>query len=184
MSSPTHIPASGSFPKRSILLHWVMAVLIIATLIIGLSIAHHSTIHYAGLFTLHRTLGFIILALVLLRLANNVTTKHNPSLPATMPIWAKYAAHISHGLLYGFMLALPLVGWAMLSAGGYPITLWGGCHIPPLIGYNATLWAQLRSLHSCLAYGLAFLIMEHITAALFHGFIRRDGVLKSMLYRR
>lgn len=181
MSFPQNT-GTAPFSRLSILLHWVMAALIMVMLFVGLVMAHDSTIHYAGLFTLHRTVGFLLLLLVVIRLINRFAS-HTPALPHDLPIIMKLAAHLSHILLYGFMVALPLVGWAMLSAGGYPITLWGGCHIPPLIGFHPHLWGALRCLHSLLAYGLILLILAHIGAALLHGIIRRDGVLRSMLGR-
>ncbi|UPO79550.1 cytochrome b [Parasaccharibacter sp. TMW 2.1888] len=182
MSFPQNTGHATPFPRLSILLHWVMAVLIIVMLFVGLVMAHDSTIHYAGLFTLHRTVGFLLLLLVVIRLVNRFAN-HTPALPMDMPGPMKLAAHFSHILLYGFMIALPLVGWAMLSAGGYPITLWGGYHIPPLMGFHPHLWGVLRCLHSLLAYGLILLILAHIGAALLHGIIRRDGVMGSMLGR-
>ncbi|MCT6820255.1 MAG: cytochrome b/b6 domain-containing protein [Bombella apis] len=182
MSFPQNTGHATPFPRLSILLHWVMAVLIIVMLFVGLVMAHDSTIHYAGLFTLHRTVGFLLLLLVVIRLVNRFAN-HTPALPMDMPGPMKLAAHFSHILLYGFMIALPLVGWAMLSAGGYPITLWGGCHIPPLMGFHPHLWGVLRCLHSLLAYGLILLILAHIGAALLHSIIRRDGVMGSMLGR-
>ncbi len=170
------------FSRLSILLHWVMAALIMVMHFVGLVMAHDSTIHYTGLFTLHRTVGFLLLLLVVIRLINRFASR-TPPLPNDLPTAMKLAAHLSHILLYGFMIALPLVGWAMLSAGGYPITLWGGCHIPPLIGFHPHLWGALRCLHSLLAYGLILLILAHIGAALLHSIIRRDGVMGSMLGR-
>lgn len=181
MSFPQNT-GTAPFSRLSILLHWVMAALIMVMLFVGLVMAHDSTIHYAGLFTLHRTVGFLLLLLVIIRFINRFAS-HTPALPHDLPKPMKLAAHLSHILLYGFMVALPLVGWAMLSAGGYPITLWGGCHIPPLIGFHPHLWGALRCLHSLLAYGLIPLILAHIGAALLHGIIRRDSVTGSMLGR-
>lgn len=182
MSFSSNTGSATPFSRLSILLHWVMAALIIVMLFVGLVMAHDSTIHYTGLFTLHRTVGFLLLLLVVIRLINRFASR-TPPLPNDLPAVMKLAAHLSHILLYGFMIALPLVGWAMLSAGGYPITLWGGCHIPPLIGFHPHLWGALRCLHSLLAYGLILLILAHIGAALLHGIIRRDGVMGSMLGR-
>ena len=46
---------------------------------------------------------------------------------------------------------MPLIGWAMLSAGGYPIVLWGGLHLPPIVPHTPALYAALRNAHSLLA---------------------------------
>jgi cytochrome b561 len=86
-------------------------------------------------------------------------------------------------LLYGLMLALPLLGWAMQSAGGYPLVLLGWV-LPAIAPQDVDLYAGLRSAHGWLAYLLFASILLHLAAALFHGLIRRDGVLAGMLRGR
>ena len=81
------------------------------------------------------------------------------------------------------MLALPLVGWAMLSAAGYPIGLVGSLVLPPILPRDPILYAWLRPLHTLLAYTLFGLVLAHLGAALMHGLIRRDGVFSSMIAR-
>jgi cytochrome b561 len=78
------------------------------------------------------------------------------------------------------MFAMPLVGWGMLSAGGYPIVLYGPWELPPILPQSAILYAGLRQLHTVLAYLLFATFLAHLGAALFHGLIRRDGVWESM----
>ena len=96
----------------------------------------------------------------------------------------KFAAHASHWLLYGLMLALPLVGWAMLSAGGYPVMLGASLRVPPIFPASPAAFAMLRHLHGGLAMLLFLTFLAHMAAALYHGLIRRDGVLSGMLGRR
>lgn len=86
----------------------------------------------------------------------------------------------SHYLLYGLMFALPLLGWAMLSAAAYPITLAGGWHLPPILPPDAALYALLRPWHTALAFLLFAVILVHLGAALMHALIFRDGVFESM----
>jgi len=78
------------------------------------------------------------------------------------------------------MVAMPLVGWGMLSAERYPIELYGPLQLPSILPHNVALYAWLRSLHTYLAYLLFFTFLAHFGAALFHGLIRRDGVFESM----
>jgi cytochrome b561 len=98
-----------------------------------------------------------------------------------MPAIQRFAAHASHWVLYALMFLLPLIGWGMLSAGGYPIVLFGPLQLPPILAQNATVYATLRQLHTIFAYLLFATFLVHFAAALFHGLIRRDGVLESML---
>ena len=93
----------------------------------------------------------------------------------------KLAAHASHWLLYALMIAMPLVGWAMLSAGGYPVMLGASLRLPAILPASATAFAILRHLHGWLALLLFLTFLAHLGAALYHGLIRRDGVLASMV---
>jgi cytochrome b561 len=68
----------------------------------------------------------------------------------------------------------------MLSAGGFPVVMVGGFHLPPIMPRNVTLYAVLRTAHTWLAVLLFATVLMHLGAALFHAWIRRDGVLASM----
>ena len=78
------------------------------------------------------------------------------------------------------MIALPLVGWAMLSAGAYPVMLFGGVALPPIAPHDAGLYAALRGTHTVLALLLFATFLLHLSAALAHAVIFRDGVFESM----
>lgn len=157
-----------------------MAVLILAMLGLGLFIAHSSTTHYVTLLHLHLITGVSLLVLVIVRLLNRFVVP-TPELPTDLTTPMRLGAIGAHLALYGLMIAQPLVGWAMLSAGGYPITLGGSVTLPPLIAPDPALWANLRQLHTILAYSFIAVILLHVVAALFHGLIRRDHVLSSMV---
>lgn len=167
-----------NLPAR--LLHWSMAALILAMLFIGVAMVA-SLADYHALVALHRPLGILILLLAAIRLANR--WRHPPPLPLDLPAWQRRAAHASHIALYGLMLAMPLVGWAMLSAARYPVALVGPLVLPPILPQSPALYAGLRGLHTLLAYTLFGLILAHLGAALIHGLIRRDGVFSSMALR-
>jgi cytochrome b561 len=74
------------------------------------------------------------------------------------------------------LIAMPLIGWSMLSAGGYPIVLYGSIHLPKIMPHNDELYAFLRSAHTILALLFFATILLHVGAALFHALIRQDGV--------
>ncbi|WMJ71223.1 cytochrome b [Stenotrophomonas sp. 24(2023)] len=169
----------STFTALARALHWLMAVLIVAMLFIGVAMVS-SIAARPALIDLHRPLGIAILVLAILRLAYRLQHRP-PALPADLPRWQVAAAHASHVLLYALMLAMPLIGWAMLSAGGYPIVLSAGLQLPAIAPHDAALYAWLRSAHGWLAYLLFAVVMAHLGAALFHHWVRRDGVLRSML---
>ncbi|QET02149.1 cytochrome b [Cupriavidus pauculus] len=167
------------FSFLSRLLHWVMAVLIVAMLFIGIGMVSTVSGRYTTLLTLHRPIGIAILLLAVLRLVNRLTHRP-PPLPASLPAPQRIAAHASHLLLYALMIAMPLVGWGMQSAGAFPIVLWGTTELPPILPHDPQLYASLRQLHTTGAFALFLALLLHFAAALFHGLIRRDGVLASM----
>jgi cytochrome b561 len=173
--------ATFTLPAR--VLHWLMALLILAMLFIGIGMVASVSERHAWLLRIHKPLGIAILILAVVRLA--VRLRHPPpALPADLPVLQKLAAHASHWLLYLLMLAMPLIGWAMLSAGGYPVMLSESLRLPPIFPTSSTAFAILRHLHAWLAMLLFLTFLAHMAAALYHGLIRRDGVLASMVGRR
>jgi cytochrome b561 len=174
---------SARFPLPSRLLHWVMAAMILMMLFIGIGMAASVSGRYEVLVSVHKPLGIAILILVVVRLVNR-RFNSPPALPDSIPPLQRVTAKASHLLLYALMLALPLVGWAMLSAERYPIILYGPIHLPPILPFNIKLYASLRSLHTYLAYLLFLTFLAHLGGALYHGIIRRDGVLESMASMR
>ena len=122
--------ADERFSAPSRLLHWLMALLVLAMLFIGVGMAASASGRYSLLLSVHRPLGIAILVLVAIRFINRLINRP-PPLPATLPPLQRLAAKASHFALYALMFALPLVGWGMLSAGGYPIVLYGPVELPP-----------------------------------------------------
>lgn len=166
------------FTALSRILHWGMAVLVLAMLFIGIGMVATVSERYALLVSIHKPLGVLILLLVVIRIANRLFNP--PPLPRHLPAWQKLAAKASHLVLYALMVAMPLIGWAMLSAAGYPIVLYGPLHLPPILPHDDALYAALRSAHTLLAYLLFATILAHLGAALMHTLIHRDGVFASM----
>ncbi|MBB3272719.1 cytochrome b [Pseudomonas monteilii] len=157
------------------LLHWLMAVLILAMLFIGVSMVADLSPHHPVLISLHKATGLALLVLVVLRIAVRLAVPH-PPLPQALPTLQRRAAGASHLLLYALMLAMPLLGWAMLSAGDYPRPL----GLPAIAPHNLQLYAVLRQAHGWAGYLLFATVLVHVAAALMHAWVRRDGVLRSM----
>ena len=166
------------FALSSRLLHWLMAAMIIAMLFIGIGMVT-SLADYHWLLAIHRPLGIAILVLVAIRLVNRLLNPP-PPLPPGMPALLRLAAHGSHLLLYALMIATPLVGWGMLSAGRYPVVLYGTLLLPPILPQSDALFAALRTTHTVLALLLLATFLAHLAAAMAHALIFRDGVFQSM----
>ncbi|SDC89172.1 cytochrome b561 [Cupriavidus sp. YR651] len=170
-------PQSFSIPSR--ILHWLMAPLILAMLFIGVGMVATVSDRYALLVSIHKPLGVAILALVAIRLVVRLA-RRPPPLPVALPPIQRLAARASHMLLYLLMFAMPLIGWGMLSAAGYPIVLGQHVQLPAILPHNAYLYATLRQAHTVCAFLLFAIVLLHIAAALHHRLIRRDGVFDAM----
>jgi len=161
------------------LLHWVMAVCILAMLFIGVGMVSTVMPKYVPLLATHKTLGIAILVLALIRLG--VRARYGaPSLPADLPEPMKLAAHLSHYALYALMIGMPLIGWAMMSAAAYPVVLYGNIRLPAIVPPSDALHTLLWNAHFYLAFAFFALVLLHLAAALFHALVRRDGVFESM----
>lgn len=160
-------------------LHWVMAVAILAMLFIGVGMVSTISASYLGLVSIHRPLGIAILLLAVIRIGVRLS-RGTPPLPADLPAPMKQAAILSHIGLYALMVAMPLLGWGMLSAAAYPAVMWHGFALPAILPQSATLHAVLWDLHHYLAFAFFALILMHLSAGLFHLLVRRDGVFESM----
>lgn len=169
---------NGHFDALARLLHWGMAALLMAMLFIGVGMVASLTLRPI-LVDLHRPLGIAILLLGLLRLYHRWRSMP-PPLPADLPHMQVLAAKASHWLLYALMLAMPLLGWSMLSAGGYPARLVGTLYLPRILPQDPVLYTLLRGAHGVLAHALFALILLHLAAALYHAWVRRDGVFQAM----
>jgi cytochrome b561 len=177
MSTATKSPTQFALLSR--ILHWLMAACLIAMLFIGVSMVA-SLGDYHTLLTVHRPLGILILLLAVLRLASRLLTRI-PEFPAAMSQRERFVVMASERLLYTLFFALPLVGWAMLSAGHYPIVMFGVVHLPPILPARPELYATLRESHTILAYLLFLAFLAHLGAVLFHTLILRDGLLNRMV---
>jgi cytochrome b561 len=166
------------FPVLSRILHWTMAVMVLAMLFIGIGMIA-SLADYHRLVAIHKPLGIAILILVAIRLVNRLVNPP-PPLPASVSAVDRLAIQVSVTLLYVLMFALPLVGWAMLSAADYPIVLFGSLTLPPILPHHPALYAVLRTAHSALAFLLFATFVAHFSGAMLHALIIRDGVFESM----
>ena len=160
-------------------LRWLMAIMVLTMLFIGVSMVSTLRPRYLTLISIHKPLGIAILALAVLRLGVRWRFAA-PPLPDDLPRAQALAAKLSHVLLYALLIVMPLVGWGMLSAGGYPIVLYGSLHLPKILPHDDQLHAVLRTTHTVLAYMFFATILLHVAGALFHALIRRDGVFRAM----
>lgn len=168
----------------AILLHWSMAVLLIALIMLGIYMV---ALPDAGfntakieLILLHKQLGILALLLAAARMAWR-SANTLPMLAAQIPALQQFAARFVHLLFYALMFALPATGWMMSSAAGIPVAFFGLFTLPDYIARDELLFHAFIKVHRWLAYSLILLLALHASAALAHHFLFRDDTLKRML---
>ena len=163
------------------LLHWLIALLIIVQFTLALLADDlPNGMKKLVLLSRHKSVGITILVLVFLRLGwrwSNAT----PLLPTNLKPYERMLARATHLLLYVLLFAVPLTGWTMSSARGFPVSWFGFFQLPDLVPKNSQLYEVLVTTHETLAWTLAAIVALHVGAALKHHFVLKDDVLRRML---
>jgi cytochrome b561 len=166
-------------------LHWLIALAIISLLIVG-KYMHglpNNDPNKFFLYQMHKSFGITVLVLTVVRIVWRVMHPV-PALPAGMPAWQRWGAHISHFGLYALMLAIPLSGWAVASSSslGIPTMLFGAVELPHLpVGTDHDTHEFFEEAHELLGNLMILLLIVHVAAALKHHFVDRDTVFRRML---
>lgn len=165
------------------LFHWVVAALILIMLPIGIVMANVNVGPGQDvLYHLHRSIGVILLPLMLARLVYRL--KHPPPpLPATVPATQRLAAGVTHWALYAIVLLQAMVGWIATSAYRAPIWVFWMLELPPIWPVDRPFSEMMFGVHRGMGFALAVLLALHVGAALFHHFVLKDVVLRRMLGR-
>lgn len=163
------------------LLHWGILALIIAQYLLAEAAEELGDgPEKLGVITNHKSLGLLILLLMLARIGWKLANRGLPQ-PVPMARPQQIAAAAGHGLLYLLLLALPLSGWMMSSAAGYPSSFFGIFDFPMLVGTSHDLHEALEEVHETLFNAVVILAVLHALAALFHHFWVKDDTLRRML---
>ncbi len=162
-------------------LHWAIVALVAAQIVLGVTGAG-LPVGMERLITLsrHKSLGMTILALMVLRLVWRLLNPV-PALPAQLPRLEQRLARSAHWLLYGLLLAMPVVGWISSSASNLTVSWFGLFTFPDLVETDKALAAGAKALHRGMAWLLMTVVSLHALAALRHHFLLKDTVLLRML---
>lgn len=180
-----HPQGMANDPRRhdavSMSLHWLSLLLLI--LLFGAIWGREQTSDgdTALLFlTLHRSAGALIWVTTLARILWKVACARTPALPRTMPRLQRWAARVNEYALYLLLLVQPVTGFAQSIARGAAFPMLG-LSVPALMARDKELAHLFHDVHETSAEILLLLVGLHACAALFHGIVLRDGVLRSML---
>ncbi|MDQ3511213.1 MAG: cytochrome b [Pseudomonadota bacterium] len=166
------------------LLHWLIALMVIAMATIGLLMVEMpNTPRKIEIYALHKSLGLTVLALALLRLTWRAHAGR-PRPVAGTPRWQERLATTVHATLYVLLIAMPLSGWLFNSAAGYPLQWFGWFNLPALAGEDRGLRELAITLHEAGFWLLLTLVIVHAGAAVYHHLFLNDSTLTRMLPRR
>jgi cytochrome b561 len=162
--------------------HWLTAVFVVVMVPVGIYMVNRGAATNFDavtntLYSWHKLGGFLLLWIIVARLAYRFAKGAPPDEPTLEP-WQRIAAHLNHWSLYALLLAVPLLGW-------YATSLYGaldvpGFRLPALAGQDQAASERVYALHKAGAILLAALALVHVGAALFHHLIRRDNVFRRM----
>jgi len=163
------------------LFHWITAAAVFTMIPVGIAMTSEGFESIGDpLFILHKGLGSILLALVLLRLAWKVVSPKAPPLPDSVPKRQQRLAHLTHGGLYAMLVIMTVTGFTRVRTGDFPIELLDALGVPVFIPEMPELTTTLSVIHKVSAYTFVALIAVHVAAAVYHAWIRDDGVVRRM----
>jgi cytochrome b561 len=163
------------------LIHWLIVVLITLQVVLAM-IADELPLGVRKLAMLarHKSVGITLLGLAIIRLVWRWLNPA-PDLPKTLSPYERVLAQLTHAALYILLFALPLSGWMMSSARGFPVSWFSLFQLPDLVPKSKPLYEALVETHEMLALALGAVVGLHVAAALKHHFILKDNVLRRML---
>ncbi|MET0406762.1 MAG: cytochrome b [Hyphomicrobium sp.] len=172
--------ARTSYAPGLIAIHWITAavfvILFAAIELRGYYPRGSATRDF--LTATHKSCGMLILLLALVRI-NVRGWKGAPPIVPEPAIWQQRFARLTHLILYVAMIAMPLLGWLMTSAGGHAVPFFG-LTIPPIIGPDKELAHTLEEIHEFIGNALYYVIGLHALGALVHHYVLKDDTLLRM----
>lgn len=188
---PTYTPTARG-------LHWLIALLIFIQLPLGFYMSYRGnempTVNEKGepvkgvwdaltgfLYSSHKLIGLIVLALVIWRLFYRLT-QGPPKSDPTVPPALTGASHLVHWVLYVLLVAVPLIGLEAILYGDYRDIF--AFQLPAVVEKNEDLSKELFEWHELGAVLIIAFVALHVLAAIYHRFVRRDRVVERMIPRR
>lgn len=168
------------YTRIAVVLHWLIAILILGNLVLAIVSANFEGPLHRTVLNLHKSVGFSVLLLSLVRLAWRLCRPPPPMREGKA--WERAVAEIVHVAFYFLMVLIPLLGWVVSSGAktrhAINVLGWHAPFLPIMSGKQFT--GPFMDAHRLLGFTMAALLVLHIGAALKHRFIDKDGVLGRM----
>jgi cytochrome b561 len=183
---PSAVSASAStvYSYAMRVLHWVTAVLIMIAIPLAwyASTLDRKAPMRDALVNLHRSMGFTILVLTLLRIAARAR-RAAPPLPHRIPLFERGMAHIAHALLYVILLVMPISGYINSYASGHWINWFWLFRVLSVVPHERPLAHLGSEIHHFVAWLTYLLIAGHLAAIAYHQYIERIDLLSRITGR-
>ncbi|MEQ1802427.1 MAG: cytochrome b [Gammaproteobacteria bacterium] len=173
--------ATNTYGALSRTFHWAIAGLLLLQIPLAFYMVDQPLgPDKLGNYATHKAIGLLIFSVTALRLAWRLTHPA-PALPDGTPGWQRFVARLTQVLLYTLMFLMPVTGLLRSQAANFPVSFFGWFTVPTIVGVNEEFSKGMSAAHEAQATVLLVLVSAHALAALHHHFVRKDGVLRSML---
>jgi cytochrome b561 len=166
------------YDPLTVTFHWVVLLLVVTVGTLGLLHDSWSRGTQSFWINLHAVLGILLLALVITRLGWRLSHRP-PPLPREAGAFSRRLAAPVHWLLYLLLLVIPVLGIVTFVWHGRAFDF-GLFQVNFGVKKNRAIFHPTEDVHGYLAYALFTLAALHALAALWHHYVRRDGVLRRM----
>lgn len=181
MSSTATTTPSPRYGSTAKWLHWLVVILVLVQFGIAIlmpDIGAHTVA--SRLINLHFSFGVLILVLMAVRLGKRLLHPVPLDMPSS-PAWERRAAYMTQLAFYFILLVGPFLGWAFASAHKLSVDVFGIITLPAIAAPRAHWALTAGDIHIYMMWTLAALIALHVAAALYHHYVRHDGLLRRML---
>jgi len=172
-------PAPARYGVGAVTFHWTVAALIVFLGALGLLFDDIPREARPFWINVHVCVGLIYFALVVARVLWRATHKA-PILPPDIGEFSCRTSLAVHHLLYVLMLLIPIVGIVARVWHGRPFD-YGVLQFNFGAASSPAVFHPAEKIHQLLAYALFALAGLHAAGALYHHFVRRDGILLRMM---
>lgn len=181
----TGYTADAGYSNLAKTLHWITALGVLWLFISGFWIQSLDAADplKGTIRGLHRSTGLTLALLTVVRVIYRINNQP-PSLPADMPHWQAEIARTIQWVFFALLIFMPIVGWGYTNTLGQTVHFWWIFNLPTIAATATTDRNTLLLLdwaHEYGAYLFMMLVGLHLLGALYHGIVKRDGVLAAML---
>ena len=162
----------------SILFHWLMAIILIVTFVLGLNLEHNFQYYYEVLM-LHNSLGILIFLLAIIRVCWKWVNIKPDQLPSKR-IFMKLATLI-HVFFYILFFLIPITGYLLTNLQGDTVSFFGN-FFPDILSKNIDLKYYIHIIHEALGKIILIMFILHVVGALYHHYYLKDNTLKRIMF--